>query len=211
MVVLRKPGKKDYSDPKAYRPITLLKIPGKVFEKIVQKRLVFLSREILPREQFGAREGYCVSDAVLELVHRGKTNRADTTAMMIDIKGAFDNVNRDTLLETMKRYKLPSAVISWVYHFISDRRASMLVDGVRGEEKSVDTGVPQGSPVSPLLFLLYTTPLYELIKEQGASVSGFVDDITVHVAGEKTKNSSKLSSILKSCCEWAKSMLKLAD
>ena len=135
MVVLRKPGKKDYSDPKAYRPISLLKIPGKVLEKIVQKRLAFLSREILPREQFGAREGYCASDAVLELVHRVKTNRADTTAMMIDIKGAFDNVNRDTLLETMKRYKLPSAVISWVYHFISDRRASMLVDGVWGEEK----------------------------------------------------------------------------
>ena len=83
-----------------------------------------------------------------------------TTVMMIDIKGAFDNVNRDTLLETMKRYKLPSAVISWVYHFISDRRASMLVDGVRGEEKSVDTGVPQGSPVSPLLFLLYTVERY---------------------------------------------------
>ena len=75
----------------------------------------------MPREQFGAREGYCASDAVLELVHRVKTNRADTTAMMIDIKGAFDNVNRDTLLEIMKRYKLPSAVISWVYHFINDR------------------------------------------------------------------------------------------
>ena len=44
-----------------------------------------------------------------------------------------------------------------------------------------------------------------MIKEQGASVSGFVDDITVYVAGEKTENSSKLSSILKSCCEWAKS------
>ena len=74
-----------------------------------------------------------------------------------------------------------------------------------GKKKSVDTGVPQGSPVSPLLFLLYTTPLYELIKEQGASVSGFVDDITVYVAGERTENSSKLSSILKSCCEWVKS------
>ena len=43
----------------------------------------------------------------------------------------------DTLLETMKRYQLPNAIISWVYHFISDRRASMLVDGVRGEEKNV--------------------------------------------------------------------------
>ena len=46
---------------------------------------LFLSREILPREQFGAREGYCASDAVLELVHRVKTNRADTTAMMFPL------------------------------------------------------------------------------------------------------------------------------
>ena len=124
-----------------------MKILSKVLKKIFQKRLAFLLMEIMPRKQFGAREEYCASDAVLELVHQAKTNRADTTAIMIDIKSAFDNVNRDTLLETMKRYKLPSAVTSWVYHFISDKRASMLVDGVRGEEKSVDTGVPQGSPV----------------------------------------------------------------
>lgn len=205
IVVLRKPGKKDYSDPKAYRPITLLKIPGKVLERIVQRRLAFLSRDILPREQFGAREGYCASDAVLELVHQVKMNKTDTTAMMIDIKGAFDNVNRETLLSTMRQYKLPSAAISWVYHFVSDRSASMLIDGVLGRERGVETGVPQGSPVSPLLFLIYTAPLYEVIKETGARVSGFVDDITVHVEGERVENANRLCSILKKCCDWAKS------
>ena len=202
---MRKPGKKNYSDPKAYRPITLLKIPGKVLEKIVQRRLAFLSREILPKEQFGAREGYCASDAVLELVHHLKTTKSDSTAMMIDIKGAFDNVSRETLLETMRSYKLPSAAISWVHHFVSDRRANMIVDGVPGKERSVETGVPQDSPVSPLLFLIYTAPLYEIIKEMGARVSGFVDDITVHVEGDKAENANRLSSILKKCCDWAKS------
>jgi hypothetical protein len=81
----------------------------------------------------------------------------------------------------------------------------MLVDGVLGKERSVDTGVPQRSLVSPLLFLLYTAPLYELVKEQSARVSGFVDDITVYIEGKKAENSSRLSSILKRCCEWAKS------
>jgi hypothetical protein len=80
----------------------------------------------------------------------------DTTAMMINIKSAFDNVSRDTLLETITKYRLSSVVLNWVYHFVSDRKANMLVDVVLGEERSVDTRVPQGSPVSPLLFLLYT-------------------------------------------------------
>ena len=73
----------------------------------------------------------------------------------------------------------------------------MIVDGVLGKERSVETGVPQGSPVSPLLFLIYTAPLYEMIKELGARVSGFVDDITVHIEGDKAENASRLSSILK--------------
>jgi hypothetical protein len=63
----------------------------------------------LPKEQFEAREGYCASDAILKLVYQVKTNETDTTAMIIDIKGAFDNVSRDSLLETMTRYRLPSA------------------------------------------------------------------------------------------------------
>jgi hypothetical protein len=111
-----------------------------VLEKIVQKRLAFLSKEILPKEQFGAREGYCTSGAVLELVHQLKTNKTDTTAVMIDIKGYFDNVSRDTLLETIMLYKMPSATSSWVYHFVNDRRANMLVDGVLEKEINVVTG-----------------------------------------------------------------------
>jgi hypothetical protein len=70
-----------------------LKIPGKVLKKIVQKRLAFLSKEILPKEQFEARKGHFASDAVLGLVHQMKTNKTDTTAMMRDIKGVQISLN----------------------------------------------------------------------------------------------------------------------
>lgn len=205
IVVLKKPGKKNYGVPKAYRPITLLKIPAKVLEKIVQKRLAFLTRDILPAEQYGGRGGYCATDAVLELTDHIKTNKGPTTAMMIDIQGAFDNVDRERLIETMEEYKIPSAAQRWTHHFVSERTATMIIDGAAGEEKRVETGIPQGSPISPLLFLLYTTPLYSKIKEFGAKVSGFVDDITVFISGNIVENAKKMSRILKECCDWAES------
>jgi hypothetical protein len=118
IVVLRKPGKPRYDVLKAYRPIALLNCLGKVLEKIVRQRVAFLTQEILPAEQFGSRHGYSAPDAVLQLthdnsteIHQGGGTTILTTANMIDIQGAFDNVHRDTLLTTLQEFGLPSTAI----------------------------------------------------------------------------------------------------
>lgn len=207
VVVLRKPNKKSYDDPKSYRPITLLKVPSKVLEKIIQRRLSHLTLNKLPDRQFGARAGYCATDAVLELVDYIKEDlSATTTAMMVDIKGAFDNVNRKKLIKVMRKLGLPETAVKWVFEFTKYRSASLVLDGFETEADTVSTGVPQGSPISPLLFLIYTTPLYDMVEAEGLQVTGFVDDITIYTRGSMEENTERLSKALRMVCEWAKSM-----
>ena len=207
VIVLRKPNKKSYDDPKSYRPITLLKIPSKVLEKIMQKRLSHLAHEKLPARQFGARTGYSASDAVLELIDYVKDDlTTTTTAMMVDIKGAFDNVNRKKLIKTMRNLGLPETAVRWTFEFTKNRSASLVLDGYETEVGSVSTGVPQGSPISPLLFLIYTTPLYGIVEAEGLQITGFVDDITIYTRGSMENNAKRLSTALNMVCKWAKSM-----
>jgi hypothetical protein len=106
---------------------------------------------------------------------------------MIDVKGAFDHVHRDPLIGILEKMALPSKAVSWVYHFLSERETSLVVDGKITALQPVLTGIPQGSPISPLLFLLYAAPLYEVIREQGGEAVGYVDDITISVTGEPNR------------------------
>lgn len=207
-VILPKP-RRDLTLARSYRPITLLSTLGKVLEKIVQKRLTVLTETLLPAEQYGGRHGYSAVDAVGKLCHDIEYNmkRSKVTSILaIDIQGAFDNVHRDTLLNTMQEMNLPTAVQNWVYYFMRGRRTSLVVDGKRTTERKTVTGIPQGSPISPLLFLIYTTPLYSIIKNLGGKVIGFIDDITIYVKGSRqVENTNRLSEILQKCHEWTQS------
>lgn len=195
-VVLQKGGKRDWAEPKSYRPISLLNVMGKVLESIMQRRLTHITRNKLPKEQFGGRNGYSAPDAVLKLIQDVQLNNRRkeayrTTAMMVDIKGAFDKVHRDTLLSTLATLKVPETAIRWVCSFLTERTTSLIVDG-----KTL-------APVSPLLFMLHTTPLYSTIKAAGGHVVGFIDDVTVYVHGEAGPNLRKLSWILTLIHCWA--------
>jgi hypothetical protein len=109
-VVHRKQNKKDHSGVKAYRPISLLNNIGKVLEKIFQMRLSYLTTHLLPPEQFGGRAGYSAPDAVLHLLHKVQTSKEVTSGIMIDVKGAFDHVRRDTLIGILEKMALLSAL-----------------------------------------------------------------------------------------------------
>ncbi|VVT57090.1 uncharacterized protein SAPINGB_P005529 [Magnusiomyces paraingens] len=157
IVVIPKPKKPDYSKPRAYRPISLLKIPSKVLEKIIQKRMTKLTTHLLPPEQYGGRQGYCATDAVLELVQRIETSKEKISAMLIDIQGAFDNVNRNILAHTMEDMKLPKTLINWTYQFVSEREAKWggtpfgFIDDVTitVEDEKVQLTLPNGELREP--------------------------------------------------------------
>lgn len=124
---------------------------------------------------------------------------------MIDIKGAFDNLSLDKLLSQMEHMKLPDRIKRWTYHFMTRRTIVMNIDSLRGPKMQRQIGIPQGSPISPLLFLVYSASLYEVVKQEGAGISGFIDDVTIWVKGRPKESSKKLSKILEKCTIWAQS------
>src|SRR5262249_23044105 len=90
-----------------------------------------------------------------------------TSLLTFDVQGAFDYVNHGCLLCRLWDMGLPPQVIRWVASFISNCKTSICLDGVRAPMKQVSTGVPQGSPVSPILFLLFSSRLFTIKGENG--------------------------------------------
>lgn len=175
-VAIRKPGKPDYSKPRAYRLIQLLECLGKVLEHIVAKRLSYFAGKanLIPGTQFGGKANYSTTDAILSFTNdvevawsKGKV----TTALTFDIKGYFDFVNHRRLLHELRRKKIPIQIVRWVDSFLTDRQAAVCLDGIRGEMKEVENGIPQGSPVSPILAAFYTSELMEMFEQSANEVN----------------------------------------
>ena len=170
--ILAKPNKPDYQSPKAYRIIALLNCLGKIAEKLVAKRLSSLceQHQLLYQDQMGGRPHRSATDAILALVHdiqQGNNQRMVTSALFMDVKGAFDNVSRQRLLHTMTEMGLPTQLVKWTDHFMTGRQIGLAFDGEEEGLHAVETGIPQGSPTSPILFIIYLQPLFTRLQQAG--------------------------------------------
>ena len=193
-VVLPKPNKEDYSIPKSYRVIALLNCLGKVLEKIIASRLSYLANTtgLLHHTQLGGRKQRSAVDAVLLLQHyiqqeRSKRKGNVTSTLFLDIKGAFDHVSKPKLLSTMQRLDLPSTLVSWVSSFLSERVIRLMFDGRVQDETPVDIGIPQGSPISPILFLIYTRDVWQ---DRAFQIS-YIDDFSLAVSSTSAKKNCR--------------------
>lgn len=193
--ILKKPGKPDYTVPKAYRVISLLNCLGKINERIVAKRLGFLAEKtskLLHPSQIGGRLKKSAIDAALllsNIVEENKLSNRITSTLFLDIKGAFDHVVKNRLLSLLKGKGLPVSLISWVASFLNDRRLSLSFNGQREDFRPIETGIPQGSPISPILFLIYIS---ELFPSQAVIFLSYIDDISLTTSSTSVKRNTKI-------------------
>jgi len=82
-------------------------------------------------------------------------------ALLLDVRGAFDRVDKRQLLKRMIQIGIEGNMIRWVDSFLSDRRAMLVIDGRTGQTHAIQAGLPQGSPVSPVLFILSVSALFQ--------------------------------------------------
>lgn len=212
-VVLRKPGKPDYSDPAAYRPIALLNTLGKVLESIVAGRISALAERysLLPDEQYGARPGRSTEDALLNLqeivqAEWTRTPKAVISILSLDVSKAFDRVSHERLLHNLRKRRIPDMLVNWVRSFLSDRETAFRIGAYTSPQRATSCGIPQGSPVSPILYLFYSSDLIEGCRQarNNASGIGFVDDINIIVYGESdVGNCRRLQDVYRHCEKWA--------
>src|SRR5205807_4088577 len=142
---------------------------GKVSEKIIANRLSYRAETygLLHSEQMGGRAGRSAIDAVMALVHdvqQAKRNGKVLSALFIDVKGAFDHVSRTQLLLILQSLGFPPAVLSGTESFLTDRQLGLAFDGQRQALQPINTGIPQRSPISTILFLFYLTNLFNDLK-----------------------------------------------
>ncbi len=118
-ITMQKPHKDDYSITKAYRPIALLDTIGKALESVLAKRISALTepQSLLSKTHFGGRRGTSTEHAIHRLVektYKGWYQGKDTSSLMLDVTGAFDNVSHEKLLHNLKKRRIGLKIVEWI-------------------------------------------------------------------------------------------------
>ena len=198
VTIIPKPGKpeKAYTTHKGYRPISLLSCIGKGLERLLARRvsLLALEHKRLPEQYFGALPKRAASDLVACLVHDIEAALAKglvASLLTLDIAGAFDIVMRNRLVLRLRKQGWPKLFVLWVDSFMSNREALVRYGyGSKLQGTSLECGAPQGSPISPIISMLYFCPILWLNDPN--TRFGYADDVGIVAIGKDTKETTRI-------------------
>src|SRR5437763_2000057 len=211
VVVIRKIGKPDYSNPKAYRPIALLNTLSKVMETIIAKRIAATAEKfkLLPLTHCGGRKSTSTEHAIhllLEKIHAAWKTDDEMVAslLLLDVSGAYDNVSHIRLTHTIRKLGFHEDLVGWTASYLRARTGRLrLMEGLQ-PEFPIETGIPQGSPLSPNLWLIYG---HEILRIGAPEVlkTGYVDDTSFLATGASTAvTNQKLAETHREAEHWAR-------
>lgn len=174
-----------------YRPISLLSVFNKIFERlIIRQLLIFLNKhKVLYKYQYGFREQYSTILALTEIVDYIKDcldNGDYTVGLFIDLKKAFDTVDHNILLEKLAHYGIRGHALNFFKSYLYNRKQFVHCNSVNSKTQSVSCGVPQGSVLGPILFLIYVNDMANCIKE--TNIRLFADDTAAFKSGKNLRN-----------------------
>jgi len=169
------------SDVSDYRPISITPILSKVYERLLSAKLSRYceSRGLFPSTQFSYRKGYGCVDALLSVSHviqSALDAGSECRVVQLDFSAAFDRVNHTCLLYRLRCLGIGGPILGACHEFLSSRTQSVVVDGSVSAPVSVVSGVPQGSVLGPLLFILYTGEMFDIVQNR---LVGYADDSTL--------------------------------
>ena len=169
----------DKCDVSNYRPISLLTSFSKLLEKIIYIRTIsFLKQfDIICDFQFGFRENYNTTHALLTLVEKVTTaldKFCHTIGIFLDFSKAFDTINHDILLDKLYHYGIRGKALEWFRSYLSNRQQFVSLNNRDSVMQNISCGVPQGSLLGPLLFIIYINDFYK--SSEKLSFILFADD-----------------------------------
>ncbi|CAI6010189.1 unnamed protein product [Closterium sp. NIES-65] len=195
-ILLHKKGEKDNLDN--YRPITLLNFTYKVLARVVANRMKMHLHKVISAEQYGFIPGRRISEAigvVADVIEAAKKGNEDWYMLLVDFRKAFDSVSRSFLFTILKEMGFPERFVGWVEGLHKDTRTRLLINGWLGEAVDVKSGVRQGCPLAPYLFLCAVEPLAQEAERrkiglcnkanQRLAYVGYADDTTLFLDGKR--------------------------
>ena len=170
-----------------YRPVAVLPVLSQIFEKVLKVRLseFFEEQGVLIPGQYGFRAGHSTDMAILDMVEKVRAawgEKKVALGVFIDLKKAFDTVDHTILLKKLEHYGIRGPAISLLGSYLSDRKQYVCYDGFESEKGHVQCGVPQGSVLGPLFFLLYVNDMVRASNEIDLVL--FADDTNIFCVGK---------------------------
>ncbi|MBW0535408.1 hypothetical protein O181_075123 [Austropuccinia psidii MF-1] len=210
--IIRKAAKDNYTDPNAYRPITLLNTLGKHFKKMINTRLnnwAHTSKVIHPGH-VGGTPARGINDAFTALTswisHKWREGKV-VVGMFLDVKLAYPLVQEERLIHFLKQKQCPPYLRYVTKSFLSGRKTTVKLDQFISQDFQIPNGLPQGSPLSVTLYLLYNSSLFlpnpPSLNENNISLA-YIDDVT-HLLETNTiqQGQIKVEEVITRSKKWA--------
>lgn len=196
--------------PENYRPISLTSVPGKLMEKIIRDSIVqhMTENNLFTPAQHGFIKGKSCLTQLIEFIEdiSQAIDDGDTVDVIyLDFKKAFDKVPHQRLLLKLQKYGIKGKVHKWIKEFLSDRVQRVVINGIPSEWSKVSSGIPQGSVLGPVLFLIYINDMPDVIA---VIIKLYADDAKLYSRVPlEVKERNQVQVSLDESVKWAKNWI----
>ena len=202
---LKKAGA-DPTEVQNYRPVSNLSFISKVVEKLVCRQLVAFCERLglLPNLQSAYRKNHSTETAVLKVISDillAADSGQITLLCMLDMSAAFDTVDHEILLDRLEQsFGIHGRVLSWIKSFLHGRTQSVSCGGQQSSKSTLVCGVPQGSVLGPILFLIYCADVILIALRHGFRVHSYADDTQLYFHADPSEADNQVQ-LLTTCVE----------
>ena len=207
LIPIHKGGKK--TEVENYRPISLLATFSKIYEKLMNKRFVsfFEENNTIYENQYGFRPGRSCEHALLnaqQVLSNVLNKKQIGLLLLIDFSKAFDMVEHDILLAKLSNYGIRGIALDWIKSYLSNREQYVCFNGKKSTVANIKYGVPQGSILGPLLFIIYINDISNI--SDLATFILYADDVNIIITGHsEAEIRDQLTDLINKLVSWVDS------
>ena len=191
---------------KNYRPISLLPLPGKILEKLVHAQLSNYLEDggLLNNMQHGFRKNHSTIHSIAQLtgyINKKMDSSIPTLAVFIDFRKAFDCVQHSVLLDKLTQLNLNNSATEWIGSYLTSRKQRVLDNNTLSDFLDITQGVPQGSVLGPLFYIIYANDLIKYVNK--CQIALYADDTVLYIANkDPLKSITKLRQDVEAINTW---------